>query len=189
VLSQTVPETVKTEPVLEMEEYFRELIRSIDSSLLEEWERLRNPDFVVAEATDKPSRPATFDITRDAPAFRRLVRIAILGFLQDVAGRDWNNASARVVALGENEPRRIEDAFSAYFTVRDRFRLDPEGRAVKQTHWAEDSVAGELNVAQMLVDPAEQNDWETTFTVLLVQSRAENRPVIRFDAVRPVGTG
>jgi len=93
------------------------------------------------------------------------------------------------VAAGENEPRRIEDAFGAYFAVRERFRLDPEGRAVKQTHWAEDSAAGELNVAQMLVDPADQNDWEVTFIVLLAPSRAENRPVIRFDAVRPVGSG
>jgi len=189
VLSQTVPETAKTEPVLEMEEYFRELIRGIDSSLLEEWERLRNPDFVATDSADKPAQPTTFDITRDTAAFRRLVRITILGFLQDVAGRDWENAAARVVTTGENEPRRIEDAFGAYFAVRERFRLDPEGRAVKQTHWAEDSSAGELNVAQMLVDPLEQNDWEVTFTVMLAESRAENRPVLRLDAVRPVGVG
>jgi len=172
-----------------MEEYFRELIRGIDSSLLEEWERLRNPEFVAADATDKPARPATFDVTRDAPAFRRLVRTAILGFLQDVAGRDWENAAARVVAAGENETRRIEDAFNAYYSVRERFRLDPEGRAAKHTHWLEDSAAGELQVAQMLIDSAEQNDWEATFRVLLVPSRAENRPVIRLDAVRPVGVG
>src|SRR6185503_3080819 len=40
VLAQTVPATAKTEEVAEMEDYFRELIRGIDSSLLEEWERL-----------------------------------------------------------------------------------------------------------------------------------------------------
>ena len=69
VLSQTVPENAKTAEVVEMEDYFRELIRGIDSSLLEEWERLKNPDFVAATTsdTDKPARPASFDITRDAP--------------------------------------------------------------------------------------------------------------------------
>src|SRR5205814_1008653 len=85
VLAQTVPATAKTEEVVEMEDYFRELIRGIDSSLLEEWERMRNPEFVAASAEDKPARPATFDITRDVAAFRRLVRTAIFGFLQDVA--------------------------------------------------------------------------------------------------------
>ena len=60
----------KTEAVVEMEDYFRELIRGIDSSLLEEWEKLRNPEFVAADTADKPARPATFDITRDPAAFR-----------------------------------------------------------------------------------------------------------------------
>jgi len=250
VLSQTVPETAKTELVLEMEEYFRELIRGIDSSLLEEWERLRNPDFVAADSADKPSRPATFDITRDTAAFRRLVRIAILGFLQDVAGRDWEDAAARVAAEtpnskfqtpndasevasargqgpndGEQAPSSrdqvpgggeqppgakgqvpsptnqvfssslstsrssllLEDAFGSYFKVRDRFRLDPEGRAAKHTHWSDDNAPGELTVAQMLIDPADQNDWEVTFTVLLAPSRAENRVVLRFNGVRSIG--
>src|SRR4051812_7289698 len=85
VLAQTVPSGAKTPEVVEMEDYFRELIRGIDSSLLDEWERLKNPEFVSADTADKPDRPASFDITRDDAAFRRLVRIAILGFLQDVA--------------------------------------------------------------------------------------------------------
>ncbi len=191
VLAQTVPAAAKTEAVVEMEDYFRELIRGIDSSLLEEWERLRNPDFVAAEGTDKPARPATFDITRDTAAFRRLVRTAIFGFLQDVATRDWESAASRLAtgqaaASAENEPlspeaRRLEAAFAPYFDARSRFRLDPEGRAAKHTHWTDDGVA------QVLVDADELNDWEATFTVSLEASRAENRAVVRFDGVAPIG--
>src|SRR6187551_2934326 len=59
VLAQTVPDAGKTPEVVEMEEYFRELIRGIDSSLIDEWERLRNPEFVATETTDKPARPAS----------------------------------------------------------------------------------------------------------------------------------
>src|SRR5688572_19659449 len=165
-----------------MEDYFRELIRGIDSSLLEEWERLRNPDFVAADAgADKPARPATFDITRDVPAFRRLVRTAIFGFLQDVAARDWESATVRLAtgeagaAAADNVPaspeaKRIEAAFAPYFDTRSRFRLDPEGRSAKHTHWLDgDSAppAGEWRVAQVLIDPDEQNDWEAQFTVSL----------------------
>jgi hypothetical protein len=197
VLSQTVPAAAKTEEVIEMEDYFRELIRGIDSSLIEEWERLRNPDFVAIEAADKPARPAAFDITRDAVAFRRLVRVAIFGFLQDAAARDWESAVSRlqtgeaVVAI-EGDPvsaeaRRIESAFATYFETRGRFRLDPEGRSAKHTHWEENSEKGELAIAQMMIDAEEQNDWEARFTVSLAQSRAENRAVVRFEGLNPVG--
>ncbi|HEY0863664.1 MAG TPA: DUF3516 domain-containing protein [Lacunisphaera sp.] len=200
VLAQTVPDSAKTPEVVEMEDYFRELIRGIDSSLLDEWERLKNPDFVATELDGKPARPASFDITRDADAFRRLVRTALLGFLQDVAARDWEGAAERVAAAGIDDPgllvtesRRIEKEFTAYFEARGRFRLDPEGRAAKHTHISEDggqtTEDGEKTwqIAQVLADTEEQNDWEARFEVSLTESRKENRPVFRFLATRPVG--
>lgn len=201
VLAQTVPTTAKTDEVTEMEDYFRELIRSIDSSLLEEWERLRNPDYVPPDAVagDRPARPATFDITRDTAAFRRLVRTALFAFLQDIAARDWESAASRL-ATGEAggahdgaplspEAKRLEAAFAAYFDARGRFRLDPEGRSTKHTHWSDEQPgAAEWTIAQVLIDPSDANDWEARFVVSLPDSRAENRAVIRFDTVAPIGT-
>jgi superfamily II RNA helicase len=200
VLAQTVPDNAKSPEVVEMEDYFRELIRGIDSSLLDEWERLRNPEFVAAESGDKPDRPASFDITRDAAAFRRLVRTAILGFLQDTASRDWEGARFRFAPESEPgneavhlaESRRIEKEFAAYFDARGRFRLDPEGRNTKHTQIQELSAEGggrnsEWQIAQVLADTEEQNDWEARFEVSLDESRKQNRPVVKFIAVRPVG--
>ena len=201
VLAQTVPATAKTEHVVEMEDYFRELIRGIDSSLLEEWERLRNPEFAAAAGeAGLPARPASFDITRDAAAFRRLVRTAIFGFLQDVAAHEWESAASRLLT-GETGPaateqtslspeaKRIEAAFAAYFDEHGRFRLDPEGRSTKHTHWidAEKPGTGEWSVAQVLIDSEEHNDWEAQFSVSLEQSRAQNRAVVQFKAVAPIG--
>jgi hypothetical protein len=196
VLSQTVPESFKTEAVVEMEDYFRELIRAIDSSLLEEWERLRNPEFVAADAADKPARPSSYDVTRDLAAFKRAVRIDILGFLQDAAARDWEAAAARLAdpEVPDNstpetarlaESRRLEKAFGAYFDARGRFRLDPEGRSALNTHLAEEAVAWQI--AQVLVDPEGLNDWEARFTVSLAESRAAAAPVLRLVGVAPVG--
>jgi hypothetical protein len=228
VLAQTVPDDAKTEPVVEMELYFRELIRGIDSSLLEEWERLRNPDFVAdALAPEKPARPSTFDITRDVSAFQRLVRTAILGFLQDIASRDYEAAANRLGsaptpdaespqapsptadasdpttnyqlqttssdAPSPTTARTLEDAFAPYFDARTRFRLDPEGRSAKHTHFEplDDTPLNARSVwpvAQVLVDPEALNDWETTFTVDLAASRAQNRPVLIFDSVHEIGS-
>jgi len=224
VLAKTVPASAKTPEVLEMEDYFRELIRGIDSSLLEEWERLQRPAAGDADGADrsdadtdaKPARPATFDLTRDTPAFKRLVRTTIFGFLQDVAVRDWEAAAARLIPdaaeavpsapAGEEaapsqgpaeadrraaeealEARRIEAAFSPYFDARGRFRLDPAGRAAEHTYWSEDRATGEWPVAQMLIDPEGLNDWEAQFVVSLPRSRALQQAVVAFVSVQPVG--
>ena len=62
------------------------------------------------------------------------------------------------------------------------------GRAGGHTHWVEENrEAGELTVAQVLVDPEEQNDWELVFTVDLAASRATQSAVVRLVELRPIG--
>ncbi len=196
VLSQTVPAEAKTEPVLEMEEYFRELIRGVDSSLLEEWEKLQHPEFVAAPAAEKPARPSIYDVTRDPVAFPRLVRTTIYSFMQDVAARDWESAVSRLgtgeaTVPADNEPaspaaRAVEAAFEQYFSAHDRFRLDPEGRAAHHTHWAEPGTDLEWDVAQVLVDADGGNDWEVLFRIDREATRAASRAVLKFVAVQRI---
>ena len=45
VLSQTVPDGAKTDAVREMELYLRDMLRQVDSSLLDEWEKMRDPSY------------------------------------------------------------------------------------------------------------------------------------------------
>jgi len=200
VLSQTVPDAFKTEPVLEMEIYFAELIRAIDSSLVEEWERLRDPNFVATDGPEKPARPSTYDITRDTDAFRRLVRAAILGVLQDGAARDWENVAQRfdgaeLEPLNASDPlptsaqdltRVVETAFEKYFNERGRFRLDPEGRSAKHTHWEVDGKV--WLVSQILIDQNDHNDWELRVRVSLDSSRARTVPSLEWVGLFPVAT-
>jgi len=126
-----------------------------------------------------------YDITRDTVAFRRLVRAEIFLFLQGAAR--W--------AAGVDEPEHEAEnkMFEGYFEERGRFRLDPEGRAAKHTHFAValgEGLAGpdELEVAQVLVDAEDANDWEAVFVVSVTDSRAEDRAVVRLMAVRPIGS-
>src|SRR6185436_9386540 len=77
VLAQTVPDQAKTDPVREMELYLGTMIRQVDSSLLDEWERMREPSYDPAES--KEVRPpgaeaAARDITRDAKGFTAALR-------------------------------------------------------------------------------------------------------------------
>ena len=52
-LVQNVPEDAKTDDLLDLTEWLGELVRQVDSSLLDEWETLRHPD-VEGEAAPAP---------------------------------------------------------------------------------------------------------------------------------------
>ncbi len=43
VLAQTVPDQAKTDDLVEMEDYLRTMLRGVDSSLADEWERMKDP--------------------------------------------------------------------------------------------------------------------------------------------------
>jgi hypothetical protein len=202
VLSQTVPQSAKTEAVLELETHLEELVRGIDSSLLEEWTQLSTPGGAGAAASaqgqsaepDKKFGTGSRELTRDPAALARAVRVAIHLVLQDAATRDWEAAAARL--LGDEatdealvaEARRLEKQFAAHAEARGRFRLDPAGRAVANTHFDEaEPGAAEWRIAQVLVDPEEANDWETRFVLDLPATRARGRVALRLEAVAEVG--
>jgi superfamily II RNA helicase len=98
VLSQTVPDKAKTDPVREMELYLGTLIRQVDSSLLEEWEKMRDPNY-QPRAAAKEARPpgaeeAEKDITRDTKAFTAAIRNRIFTFLRGWVNQDYEQALA-----------------------------------------------------------------------------------------------
>ncbi len=119
VLGQTVPDSAKTDEVLEMEEYLRTMVRGVDSSLADEWERMRDPGYLAGEAAPAVQaadlRPpgADADAARAARAFTAAVRTKVFAFL-----RDWEKGA-------EAEAFRAEHG---------SLRFDPEGRNVRHTY-------------------------------------------------------
>src|SRR5262249_18995519 len=95
VLVQTVPEYSRNDEVMEIIAYFGTMIRGVDSSLLDEWERLRRPGFVGAGADDKPAKDeGPVDATRDKRAFTVLIRNEVFRVLRALAARDYSAALA-----------------------------------------------------------------------------------------------
>src|SRR5690606_29964686 len=54
---QTIPEEIKTEQLRDLIEWLGELVRQVDSSLLDEWEELTQPD--PDASPDRPVLPPT----------------------------------------------------------------------------------------------------------------------------------
>ena len=195
VLVQTVPDAAKNDAVREMEEYLRTMIRQVDSSLIEEWERMRDPNY-APRAEQKEARPpgaeeAERDITRDTKAFTASIRTRIFSFLRGVVNGDYEQALSHLGSLegpdggawtGEQLAKRME----AYHAGHEYIRLDPEARNARHTYVIPAEDKRSWTVQQVLVDPDEHNDWKAEFKVDLMASRETGEAALRLREISSV---
>jgi superfamily II RNA helicase len=190
VLVQTVPPFAKTDEVLAIEEYLGTIVRSVDSSLLDEWQKLRDPKFVAAESEDPieaAKSAADFDVTRDAKAFEIMIRNEAFRFVRALAVRDLETAAELV---DDADPKALEATLESqigpFFERHERIRTDPAARAPVHLRIVK-TDSTQWHVEQTLVDPDDENEWCVRFTLDLARSRTERRPALRFESVGPVG--
>ncbi len=195
VLIQTVPDAVKNEPLRELEEYLRLMVRQTDSSLLEEWERMRDPSY-VPRSEQKEVRPpgaeeAARDVTRDAKVFTSAIRTRVFSFLRGVVNDDLEGALAHLSSLEKPDGlpwttselgQRLKDYYSGHTDIR----LDPEARNARHTYVIPAEDKQSWRVEQVLVDADGHNDWVAEFQVDLAASRAAAEPVLRLVVIRGV---
>lgn len=205
VLTQTVPDTAKNDAVRDMELYLGTMLRQVDSSLLDEWEKMRDPGFQRAETQEiRPpgAEAAAQDITRAAKAFTAAIRNRIFTFLRGLVIGDFETALASL-ATSENKPgaetaadatvplltdcegvpwtgTRLQEVLDAYHEAgHEHLCLDPNARNLRHTYVIPSEDKRTWRVQQMLVDPDEHNDWVAEFDVDLARSRDANEPVLR----------
>jgi len=185
VLSQTVPDMAKNDSVREMELYLGAMIRQIDSSLLDEWEKLRDPNYQRAETKEvRPPGAEENDITRDARAFTAAIRQRIFSFLRGLVIGDFEAAIGNLTSPqdADGQPwtgERLQAALDAYHTDHKYICLDPNARNIRHTYVTPAEDKKTWRVQQMLVDPEENNDWVAEFEVDLVESRKLEEPVLK----------
>jgi superfamily II RNA helicase len=194
VLAQTVPDTAKTEPVREMELYLATMIRQVDSSLLDEWEKMRDPKYQRAET--KELRPpgaeeAEQDVTRDTKVFTSAIRNRIFSFLRGLIIRDYEAALGQLDSPDDSEgrpwtPDRMRLAMGEYEREHERLCLDPNARNVRHTYLMPSEDKRTWRVQQMLIDPEEHNDWVAEFEVDLAKSRAANESFLQLRRIGPL---
>lgn len=188
VLAHTVPSVFKTQAVLEIESSLGAMIRQIDSSLLDTWERMRDPNYRAAEPHEvKPAGAQAADITRDAASFTAMIRTRIFTFLRALAAR---RIEAALASLDDRLPDPAHPAPSAWTPQRlgealDRFTqshaallLDAEARNLRHTYVQTASDKKHWRVQQMLRDTEELHDWAAEFDVDLAASAETGEPVL-----------
>ncbi len=192
VLSQTVPDGVKSDEVVDMEVYLRSMLGAVDSSLADEWERMRDPDYQPRGSGARRGedlRPpgaeeAEQDVTRDTKAFLAAVRARIFTVLRAWSIGDHAAAFAGLDRADDGAgdswtPERLKAALEAHRVEHASLRFDPEARNLRHTHVSPVEAEDALRIEQMLIDPEMHNDWVAEFEIDLAASRHERRPVLR----------
>ncbi|WP_422317687.1 DEAD/DEAH box helicase [Prosthecobacter sp.] len=182
VLAQTVPENFKTESVQEMEAWIAGVLRGTDSSLLDEWERMRDPNFKPDEQEEKPAEPP--DITRNKREFTALIRTEIFRFLRPFSVENYAAAVSTVSSPLNAES--LAALMEPYYAEHERIRLDNEARNGRHTYVEPSEDNTSWRICQVLIDPEELNDWQVEFTVDLAQARENGKPSLTLTTVRKI---
>ena len=176
-LRQTVPEEAKTEELVDLTEWLGELVRQVDSSLLDEWERLANPDAEEAlqQLAERP--PA---VTTNLRAFRVLVRNALFRRVELAALRRWDELGELDAEAGW-DAGAWRDALEPYFAEHDEIGTGADARGPAMLII---ETEPELwRVRQIFDDPAGDHDWGFSAEVDLTGSDEAGEAVIWVTAV------
>jgi superfamily II RNA helicase len=184
-LTQSVPERFRTEEVLEVLAYLRLTLAAVDSSLLDEWEQMREPEVILAIAKQQPVPARKRDITDDPKALAARIRAELHRLLQLLARRNWEGAlSAIYDPQHEWTSERLSTALEPFFAEHTSIDTTPRARAIHQT-LLESTEPRVWEAQQRILAPSGDDLWMLDTIVDLREERPEGQPLI---ALRRIGT-
>jgi hypothetical protein len=174
-LTQNVPADAMNSELEDLVHWLGTLVRQVDSSLIDEWERLQNPDDEPGGAVRPPTASGddggVVDITTDARAFRTMVRNAAFRWVEQLARRQRPQ--------GAIEGFNVREEMEPYWDEYDTIEIDGDAR--HSSRFAFDAVTG--RISQTLHDPEGHDEWRLIGQVDLDTSRTEDRLVAEFVAI------
>ncbi|WP_054686656.1 DEAD/DEAH box helicase [Microbacterium sp. No. 7] len=170
-IRQTVPAEARTDELMDLVEWLGELVRQVDSSLVDEWEALINPIDDPEAPVVPPAPPSILDNRR---AFTVLVRNELFRRVQ-LAARQDDDALAALDA-DVDWPVVLDD----YYDEHDEILTGGPARSPRLCVIDEaDAANGIWRVEQTIDDPAGHHDWRIRAEVDLAASVEEGTAVVR----------
>lgn len=178
-LVQNVPDEHRTDDLDDVIAWLGAVVRQVDSSLIDEWERLLHPDDDPEEQV-RPEGAAERTIVDDERAFRVMVRNTLFDWVQRLARRQGYDALlAETSRELWNGPESVAEAMAPYWLEFDEIGIGASARGSALFRF--DRSTG--HVVQALDDPDETGEWAITAEVDLAESAERGSPVIRLIAI------
>ena len=207
-LRQVVPEEHRTDEVVELIDWLGELVRSVDSSLLDEWEALgqlqagsnvelvRN-DPAPAERAFGADADGHVPLSRNKHRLRTLVRQGMWAYVEAIAAEDVD----RLVSLANSkawDSERFNNLLDDYYDAYEWLAIDSEAHSKQYALIDEDPDDAALALAgvseklrealvgsgrawlatQILNDPDDNHDWRLVFLVDVAQCDREDKAIL-----------
>ena len=181
VLAQTVPEAAKTDEVHDIIGFLRAMFAHVDTSLLQEWERMLHPPAEIAG----PEKLGPLHAGEDKKGFAARVRAEMHALVRALAQRDWEVAAAAVKPDPTDAwpAERFASAMAEYFLEYPELRFDHGARFPKYTI-IENEGDRVWRVRQVLVDPEGDGAWALEGMIDLRVDPFPAGPMVR---VRSIG--
>jgi len=173
-LRHTVPDDAKNEELVDIIEWLGELVRQTDSSLLDEWEKLRNPG--AEPVVEGPVEEETGGITRNKRAFRVQVRNAMFRRVELAARQRYEELGELDAESGWDADAWAE-ALDEYFEQHDEIGTDADARGPHLLMITE--AQDRWLVRQIFDDPEGDHDWGISAEVDLAESDELGTAVVR----------
>jgi len=187
-LVQTVPERFRDEALEDVIAFLRATVRGVDSSLVDEWERMREaaeappraaPAALAAAGEGAPRATAPLDPAASPRAFLTRVRAELHRLLGALARRSHEEAAAAIHQPEEGAwtPRRLEEATAPYWAEHSRMDLTPRARRPENTFLTEIGPR-RWQAVQRIVDEDGEVDWMLECIVDLSAPRDPDLPLV-----------
>ena len=180
-LVQNVPEGTKSATSRDITEWLGEIVRQVDSSLLDEWEMLSHPGEVQG-AVARGERPVARrrdeapPLTANTRAFRVMVRNAAFRRAELAARRDWR--ALEELDGGDGwDAARWESAFQPYFAEHPSVGTGADARGPDL--WQLEESGRLWRARQVIDDPAGFREWAIVLAVDLDASDRLGEAVLR----------
>ena len=176
-LNQSVPVRFRSEVVEDLIASLGGVVRTVDSSLLEEWEEMRAPK---TETATVPTAKRPRDPAADPRAFAARVRAELHRLLGALAKRDFDEAKAALRDSDDWSAEKLAAEVAPYLAEHERIIVTPQARSPRMTTVSK--LEGRIWEAQQtLVDPQGDEDFAIHVRIDLsepIPSGQENAPLI-----------
>lgn len=163
-LRRTVPESARTEELDDLTEWLGELVRQVDSSLLDEWVQLTSPGAETDSEQQAFGSDAVRPISGNPRAFRVMVRNSMFRRVDLASRRCWDELDDL-----DDGPDWERD-LAPYFAEYDSIGTGPDARG--PALFAVETTADHWRVRQTLDDPSGDHGWSIEAVVDLAESDA-----------------